>query len=282
MVSSKTELRAVALASLYSGEKPERFAQAIKSAVFQSTKIPIALVVDGPLPLELETELNKQIDNINHLFRLDKNSGLAEALQFALLNLVDHYDYVIRFDTDDVNVQERFNLLLKHISIGGYDLIGSNIEEFCGDNPNVTLGFREVPLDARSIERRVHWRNPFNHPSVAFNIRAVLSVGGYVNMPFFEDWYLWAKMLKAGYVVGNLDTPLVRFRGGQGALSRRRGGAYARHEINFYRALYLINLPRRWLIFFALPLRLCSRFLSLSLFHSLYYFSRRFDEVFRR
>ena len=69
---------------------------------------------------------------------------------------------------------------------------------------------------------------------MTFRIDAVLEVGGYENVPFFEDWYLWGKML-AEFAVGNIDKSLVLFRSGKRALARRRGLSYAKNEFSFSR-----------------------------------------------
>jgi glycosyltransferase involved in cell wall biosynthesis len=275
MIQCNIQDRTVALASIYHGEKAEYFEEAMQSVLSQTVRIPIAIVVDGPLSNELNRKIEQYSESIDYLFTLEENVGLAKALQFALHQLVVDFDFVIRFDTDDVNLPNRFEKLVKKIGDLGADLIGSNIEEFSAEQPTQVLGTRRVPTNAIDIAGSVHLRNPFNHPSVAFRLKSALSAGGYEDMPFFEDWYLWAKMIKSGAKISNLPESLVRFRSGHGALSRRRGFNYARQEMSFFISLYKLGLAGRWLVFFVLPARLTMRLLPVRIFRWTYFFSRR-------
>ena len=69
-----------------------------------------------------------------------------------------------------------------------------------------------MPTNYNGIKKSICYRNPFNHPSVAFRIKAVNKVGGYEDVPFFEDWFLWAKMISSNANVANIDKSLVKFR----------------------------------------------------------------------
>ena len=42
-------------------------------------------------------------------------------------------------------------------------------------------------------------------------------------MPLFEDYDLWARMLKLGYRGYNIQEPLLYMRAGNGMYARRRG-----------------------------------------------------------
>ena len=152
--------------------------------------------------------------------------------------------------------------------------MGSHVDEFV-DNHSRPYTTRFVPLSQHEIMKGIFWRCPFNHPSVTFRIDAVLEVGGYENVPFFEDWYLWGKMLSAGKAVGNIDKSLVLFRSGKSALARRRGLSYAKNEFSFFKKLYSLNLPGRWAAWVSLTLRLITRFLPERLFEYVYFFSRK-------
>ena len=61
-----------------------------------------------------------------------------------------------------------------------------------------------------------------------------------MDMPYFEDYWLWVRMLKAGYKVKNIDQVLVRVRAGQDMIVRRGGLNYAKCIIRFEKALYSI------------------------------------------
>ena len=40
-------------------------------------------------------------------------------------------------------------------------------------------------------------RNPINHVTVMFKKDSILEVGNYENLPYFEDYYLWCKLIKS-------------------------------------------------------------------------------------
>ena len=267
---SSNSLKFVALASVYSGEKPHLFSKAINSVINQTHPVPIALVIDGPLTLDLEKKINEYSDSFEHVFRLDSQVGLGRALQFAIEKLQSTYDYVIRFDTDDENLPERFSKTINKINEEKLDLVSAHLNEFSSVNACEHIGYRRVPVGNKKILDSIHKRNPFNHPAVAFRISHALDAGGYRHMPFFEDWYLWARMIKQGAYCGNIDEVLVNFNGGISAMSRRRGARYAINEINFFFNLYCVGLPKRHFIFFMLPVRVITRLIGKRLFSIIY------------
>ena len=85
----------------------------------------------------------------------------------------------------------------------------------------------------KSILRSKSIRNPVNHPATAFRKSHIIKVGSYENMPFFEDYFLWLKIISKGYLIQNTIEPLVLMH--RLSLSeRRRGFYYMKREFNFY------------------------------------------------
>ena len=226
-----------ALGALYDGDNPKYFERALVSVLNQTKRIPICLVLDGPISPALETVVERHADDIEHIIRLQKNEGLGRALQFSTEAMSSHFDYAIRFDSDDINHENRFELLIDAIEKENFDLLGSHMFECNGDKLEHVINERKVPLTQKDIVSRIRWRNPFNHPSVVFRIEAVIAAGNYENVPYFEDWYLWAKMVVNKAKVGNVDRTLVNFRFDERMLERRRGLQYLKHEFYFYKKL---------------------------------------------
>lgn len=268
-------MKVCALGSLYHGEKPHHLRAALESVFSQSLEIPVVLIVDGPITPLLRTALNEFINQIHKIIELPENVGLGPALNEGIKKLGNEFDYLIRFDTDDINEANRFEVLVRAIELNKADVISSNMIEFSDEEDGDILGLRAVPSNSEAIVRSIHYRNPFNHPAVAFRISSVLSVGGYEDVRLFEDWYLWAKMIKADARVCNLVNPLVRFRGGKATLSRRHGWTYAKLELTFFLYLYKLGLPGRGAIFFILPTRMLIRLLPARVFRWVYYMFRR-------
>ena len=263
-----------ALGSLYNGETPSNLRQSLESVFSQSSPVPVILVIDGPISEDLEKIVREFENDIHQVLKLPENLGLGPALNAGINQIKEDFDYVIRFDTDDINLPTRFASLMRAVDERGLDLVGSHMDEFI-DNHMQPDSTRFVPLDRHGILKGIFWRCPFNHPSVLFRIESVREVGGYENVPFFEDWYLWGKMLAEGKAVGNIDKSLVLFRSGKRALARRRGLSYAKNEFSFFKKLYSLNLPGRWAASVSLTLRLITRFLPERLFEYVYFFSRK-------
>ena len=70
-----------------------------------------------------------------------------------------------------------------------------------------------------------------NHPTVIYKKEEVLAVNSYEDFPFFEDYYLWAKMIKSGSKFYNIQENLYKFRAGLSMFKRRGGKQYLR-DIN--------------------------------------------------
>jgi glycosyltransferase involved in cell wall biosynthesis len=259
-----------ALGSLYDGEKPENLRQALKSLFGQSYAIPVILVIDGPIREELRTVVDEYKRQIHKIIELTENIGLGPALNAGIESLAGEFDFIIRYDADDINEPNRFEVLIRSIKESDVDIIGSFITEFYDEDLLKTQVVRRVPQNAESISRSIHVRNPFNHPAVAFRIEKFKNVGGYEDVPGFEDWYLWAKMLKSDVKARNLAVSLVRFRGGQDMLDRRRRWSYVKREFSFFLLLYKLKLSGRWIIPFILPARLLIRFMPSYFLSQLY------------
>ena len=77
-------------------------------------------------------------------------------------------------------------------------------------------------------------RNPFNHPCVMYKKSAVEAVGSYQDFYLLEDYYLWLRMLMAGYQGYNLQEPLLHMRAGADMYLRRSGWAYAKSQMKLF------------------------------------------------
>lgn len=222
------------LIPVYRNDSLEPFQAAIRSIYKVQTCKPsqIVISIDGPLPRKLnEYVLHLEKEPIITCVWSDVNNGLGIALNKGLEQC--RYDIVARMDSDDVAHPTRFEKQLKLIESN--DLISSNLAEF-SESIDKVESIRKA-MTKESISQKYWLRNPFNHPSVMFRKSAVLSVGGYIHMPFFEDWYLWIRVIAQGARCDNINEPLVYFRSDSRQLNRRRGLTYLKHEIHFVRTL---------------------------------------------
>ena len=264
-----------ALGSVYYGDSPEFFEMAIVSVIEQTQPVPIFLVVDGPISKELNSVIKKYEAFLEQIIRLQSNIGLGLVLKTTLDELAARFEFVIRFDSDDINEKNRFKILIDTINSHEFDLVGSYINECEGDRLEIVKNTRMVPLEPVAIFNMMSVRNPFNHPSVAFRIEKARAVGSYEDVPFFEDWYLWARMVRSGAKVGNIPKPLVRFRFTDEMIKRRKGSLYIKHELAFYRRLWKLKSFGGATLLPIIALRIATRVLPIRLFASIYSWLRK-------
>lgn len=141
--------------------------------------------------------------------------GLVAALNLGLEAC--RSSLVARMDGDDVSHPRRLELQ----------------EAFLSENPAtglVACGFRHIPRTGLGKGMRAYeqWQNnlvsqdqilrdlfvesPFVHPSVMFRRDVVLSVGGYRDTGWAEDYDLWLRLAAAGIRFSRLSQPLFFWR----------------------------------------------------------------------
>lgn len=216
------------LMSVYSKEDPNDLKLSIES-VLNSSKLPneIIIVEDGPLTKGLYDILDF-FSKYNQLKRvkLDENVGLAKALSVGLEYCSN--ELIARMDTDDYCQYDRFEKQLRCFANNeNLVIIGSNIGEFI-INPRVLINLKKMPISGKDIKSYSKKRNPFNHPSVMFKKSRINEVGGYKEMPLFEDYYLWLRLLHKFDDSQFLNIPenLVHMRVNDNAYRRRGGISY--------------------------------------------------------
>jgi glycosyltransferase involved in cell wall biosynthesis len=234
------------LLPVYARDDPAQLVRAFRSAVDEQTLRPTeALIVrDGPIPEALTAVVDELIATSPvpaRLLPLPENVGLADALTAGLAACA--HDVVARMDADDVAMPERFAKQLALLDTG-FDLVGSGLYEF-EDDEAVTIGVRTPPTGEAHIKRYARFHDPFNHPTVVYRRGAVLRAGGYVQVGLMEDYWLFARMLAAGAHAENVAEPLVKYRVGAGAYTRRGGFEQLRAELRLQRLMRNAHITSR-------------------------------------
>ncbi len=229
------------LMSVYAKESPANLKGALDS-VFGQTLPPneVILVKDGPIPPLLGSVIDFYVRNRPEMrvVSLDKNVGLGAALDFGLTFC--SYELIARMDTDDICAPNRFERQIPVIALDDkLTVVGSWVGEFERDPKNVNV-MRKVPEHPDEIAYFAQKRSPMNHPTVVFRKSHVEAVGGYKNnYLYYEDYYLWCRLLMAGYRLKNIPEILVFMRTDQGLYRRRGGLKYLKSEVNFFIYLFL-------------------------------------------
>ena len=265
------------LMSIYNKEKVEYFNRAMQSIWDDQSVKPteIILVEDGPLYDELYTaikEWNDKLDNIFKIIPLEKNVGLGDALNIGINNC--NYELVARMDTDDISLPNRFKKQLDIFKSSNIDVCSSWVSEF-DTNENNIISYRKLPEQHTEIISYAKKRCPLNHPAVMYKKSIVLSAGSYKKMMWFEDYYLWVRLILNNAQLFNIQEPLVNMRAGFELLERRRGIKYALSEYKLQQQFYSLRFINIFELSRNVTFRFISRVLPKSIVKKIYIFIRK-------
>lgn len=225
------------LMSVYRKEHPDYLHQAIAS--IQAQTLPtddFVLVSDGPLTPELDAVIEKKAREMAgciHVVRLAQNVGLGKALNEGLKHC--KHELVARMDSDDIAYADRCEQQVNLFRMKPEISICSGIVEEFTDVPEQVEARRIPPETSSEIREFAKKRNPFNHPCVMYKKSAVEAVGSYQDFYLLEDYYLWLRMLMAGYQGYNIQEPLLHMRAGSDMYKRRSGMKYAKSQAALFK-----------------------------------------------
>ena len=167
--------------------------------------------MDGELSGQVESYIKKNSGVFYKILRYKKNHGLAYVLN-RLISSLEVEKYVFRMDADDVCRNDRVSKQLdafendKDLMVLGSDLVEIN-------ERGRELRIKKMPVDCLVIKKFSISRNPLNHPTVAMR-KEFFDIVGIYNENFLksQDYELWARALKKGVKITNLNEPLLYFR----------------------------------------------------------------------
>lgn len=264
---------------VYDGDNDLHFEESLNSLIPNAKFYnELILVINGDISDYKKSLIKKSKEKlkINPIY-LPKNIGLAKALNKAIKNV--NYEWIARFDSDDINTKDRFSKIQTFIYEYGknYDVMGTYISEFETNIQEINKLIRKVPLKIKDIKKRLIFRNPMNHVSVFFKKEIFTENNLYPPIDGFEDYALWAKLIYKGYRFKNFPEVTVFVRVGSGMVSRRGGLKYILKEFKLRK--FFLNYIKKsdWpLNLLALILRVISFSLNTNFKKYIYYFIRKF------
>ena len=228
--------------SVYKSEKGPLLVRSLQSVWDDQTRKPdqIVLVVDGPIPTELELVVQrlqaafKSADarsNALTVVKLPVNGGLTKALNVGLKHATG--DLIARMDSDDIAAPNRFELqekfLEEHPEV---DIVGGSMQEF--DDEHECLNVRHYPLTHEEACKYIVKACPLAHPAVMMRKRMFDEGLQYdERYRMSQDIKLWYDAILAGYKIANLPDVCLYFRQ-QGDVFRRRSRVKAWNEFKIY------------------------------------------------
>lgn len=265
------------LMSIYHKEDPAYFERAMQS-IWDDQKIKpneIVLVEDGLLTNELYEIINLWKVKIGSIFQikpLKKNMGLGYALNIGLK--ICQYDLIARMDTDDVSLPDRFKKQLSVFQQHNIDICGSWINEF-EDLEDVIEVVRKLPEYHQNIINFAKFRSPMNHVSIMFKKDVAINAGGYQEMMWLEDYYLFVRLIQSGAKFYNIQESLVNVLAGANQLERRRGLKYAISEFHLQKRMLKLGFLSRFEFFVNITTKFIFRMMPKKVFYFIYHEIRK-------
>lgn len=252
MIESGNDYQYTGLMSVYVNESPQLLKRALNSVLKQNyPPADFILVKDGQLTEELESVIRDEHQLFEradiHFIELknSKNLGLGRSLNKGLKACKN--ELVARFDSDDLSLPQRMTKTIEWFrEHPDTAIVGTQIYEYDHDE-HYPFDIKQVPIDYEHIKKESVVRNPFNHMSVTFKKSVINKVGGYIDVPLFEDYYLWLRVIRAKYPVTNLEDVLVKAHVNREFAHKRGGMHYLKKELHFQNILVrdgFLNFPQ--------------------------------------
>lgn len=225
------------LMSVYDKEKPEYLKLALHSIWNNQTIKPneIVIVKDGPLTEELDATIESfQQSAPVKIIQLEKNVGLGTALSIGINECEN--EYIARMDSDDISKPDRFQRQIKCLN-EGYDIVSCWSEFFEGEVNNI-VSVKKRPEFHKDIARLSKRRSPVCHAATMFKKTAVLQAGNYKHCLYYEDYYLWLRMINTGAKFYNIQDYLYSVRTSPDQFERRGGWQYLKLELSSFKLFY--------------------------------------------
>lgn len=225
--------------SVYKNDTADLVSKALNSCEANENKpVEYLIYIDGPIARNIEHVLEEFCKYHQvRVFHSDHNMGLSNALNRLLSEV--RTAWFARMDADDVNVPGRFDIQSKFLSENPeVDILGGQILEVAHAS-NAHKKVKRVPTEHSQIINFAKFRNPMNHMTVMGRTELVTKTGSYPEIPFAEDYGLWAKLLDRGAVFHNVPDVLVHATVDHQFYSRRGGLSYILAQFVLQRHLYL-------------------------------------------
>ena len=216
------------LIPVYYKEKAEYFKQTLESVINQ-TVIPseIVIVKDGMLTEALENVIEEFINNTKikiKIIPLTENVGAGTALAIGIKEC--SYEYIARIDSDDIAVNNRFELQTTFLEENPeFDIISGYIEEFNEKSLQKTY-IRKVPVTDSEIKKYIKYRSPLNQSAAMYKKESILKIGNYGNLRKMEDYDLWIRAVKNNLKLYNIPEILLKVRVENNTYKKRGGLKY--------------------------------------------------------
>ncbi len=194
--------------------------QAVSSILDQTYKdIEFIIIIDDPDNTTIIDYIvnRKQQDNRITVYINERNIGLAASLNIAIG--LAKGDYIARMDADDISESDRLACQMEYLISQDLDLIGCNIRRIDESGKIINDGKTCLPLSDEAIKQYLKIGNIIMHPTWLARKAVYTDMGLYRNFPAAQDYEFLTRIALAGYRLGNLREPKLRYRINAGSIS---------------------------------------------------------------
>lgn len=156
-------------------------------------------------------------DDRIHFYINEKNMGLTDSLNRGLS--LCHGEYIARMDADDISLPNRLERQMKYLEKNHYDLIGG-ITEMINENGTLLYSIKSVPTDPKKINKALRYSQCIAHPTWLGRKEVFEKNSGYRHMPLCEDYDFTLRAVLNGFVISNLNEPVLKYRMTSNSISR--------------------------------------------------------------
>lgn len=156
-------------------------------------------------------------DNRIHFYINEKNMGLTDSLNRGLS--LCHGEYIARMDADDISLPNRLERQVKYLEKNHYDLIGG-ITEMINEDGSLLYSIKSVPADPKKIDKALRYSQCIAHPTWLGRKEVFEKNAGYRHMPLCEDYDFTLRAVLNGFVISNLNEPVLKYRMTSNSISR--------------------------------------------------------------
>lgn len=156
-------------------------------------------------------------DDRIHFYINEKNMGLTDSLNRGLS--LCHGEYIARMDADDISLPDRLERQMEYLEKNHYDLIGG-ITEMINENGTLLYSIKSVPTDPKKINKALRYSQCIAHPTWLGKKEVFEKNAGYRHMPLCEDYDFTLRAVLNGFLISNLNEPVLKYRMTSNSISR--------------------------------------------------------------
>lgn len=193
------------LMSMYNTPEDE-LKESIQSILNQTYKNFEFLIIDDSCTDNSVEIVRSYKDSRIRIVYNEKNIGLVKSLNKGIQ--LAKSDYIVRMDTDDIAHERRIEKQLEFIIKNPKYAIVSGKAQFFDDNG--VYGLSYFSGEVRKAD--LIFGNPFIHPAMIINKKALIDINGYPNYRRCEDYAMVMNMYANGYVGFVMNDTLIKYR----------------------------------------------------------------------